>query len=41
MVEFNPVSDDLFSVKEEIRQELKTKFNKNIDICRKKYLKPY
>ncbi len=41
LVEFNPVNDDLFSVKEEIRKELKDKFKKNIDICREKYLKSY
>jgi len=41
LVEFSPVIEDLFSVKEEIRKELKDKFKKNIDICREKYLKSY
>jgi len=41
LVELSPVIEDLFSVKEEIRKELKDKFKKNIDICREKYLKSY
>ena len=41
LVEFQPVSNDLFSVKEEIRKELEDRFHKNIDICREKYLKSY
>lgn len=41
LVEFEPGTTNLYSIKSNLRKELKSRFNRNIDLCREKYLKPY
>jgi len=41
LVEFAPNTEDLTEKKESIRSILKRKFNREVDICREKYIKPY
>lgn len=41
IVEFKKDTADLYSIKQLIKQELEEKFNRSVDICREKYLKPY
>ena len=41
LVEFAPNTEDLTNKKEGIRSILKRKFNREVDICREKYIKPY
>lgn len=40
VVEFEENTPDLFELKEKIKQEFRAKFNRPIDICREKYIKP-
>ena len=41
LVEFEPRTENLTEKKSNLRAILKSKFNKEIDICREKYIKPY
>ena len=41
LVEFEPRTENLTEKKSNLRAILKAKFNKEIDICREKYIKPY
>jgi len=41
LIEFHPDTPELFEKKEKLRELISTRFHKNVDICRKKYLKPY
>lgn len=41
IVEFKPHTADIFNKKRELRNTLRQVFNKDIDICREKYIKPY
>jgi predicted nucleotidyltransferase len=41
LVEFEPGTEDLFNIKLKLKHYLKSTFNRDIDICREKYLKPY
>jgi uncharacterized protein len=41
MVEFRPGTEDLFNMKLELKEYLKSNFNRDVDICREKFLKPY
>ncbi len=41
LVEFEPDTDDIFDKKMKLKDLLKTSFNRDVDICREKYLKPY
>ena len=41
IVEFKPGTDDLFNTKLELKEYLKSNFNRDVDICREKFLKPY
>ena len=40
IVEFEDNTQNLFDIKESIRQEFVKKFNRPVDICREKYIKP-
>jgi predicted nucleotidyltransferase len=41
IVEFAPNTSQLFEKKAQLKSILKKKFNKDVDICREKYIKPY
>ena len=41
LVEFKTNTQHLALKKEEIKSIIKSKFNKDVDICREKYIKPY
>lgn len=41
LVEFEPDTDDLFGKKMRLKDLLKVSFNREVDICREKYIKPY
>ena len=41
LVEFEPNTDDLFGKKMKLKDLLKNSFEREIDICREKYIKPY
>ena len=41
LVEFEPGTEDLFELKSELKQYFKKYFNRNIDVCREKYIKFY
>jgi uncharacterized protein len=40
LVEFSPNVPDLFKVEAELKKFLQNKFNRDIDICAKKWIKP-
>ena len=40
LVEFEPNTPNLFEVEIELKRYLKTQFNKEIDICSRKWIKP-
>ncbi len=40
LVEFENNVHDLYAIKENIRYEIGKKFNRPVDICREKYIKP-
>jgi len=39
-IEFEPNTPDLYSLKLNFKQEIQNKFNRPVDICRIKYIKP-
>jgi uncharacterized protein len=41
IVEFEPNTPDLYDKKETLRAILQNEFDRNVDLCREKYLKPY
>lgn len=41
LVEFLPGTEDLFELKLALKKSLKKHFNRDVDICREKYIKPY
>ncbi len=41
VVEFEENTDDLFSLKQNLKGELYSKFNRSVDICREKYIKSF
>ncbi len=41
LVEFEPGTDDIYHIKLEFKEYLKSNFNRDVDVCREKYLKPY
>jgi predicted nucleotidyltransferase len=41
LVEFEPDTDNIFDKKMRLRDMLKSSFNRDVDICREKYIKPY
>ncbi|MFV0592870.1 MAG: nucleotidyltransferase family protein [Draconibacterium sp.] len=40
VVEFEPNTPDLYSLKLKLKSEIQDRFNKPVDICRLKYIKP-
>lgn len=40
VIEFEPDTDDLYSLKSKLREEIQSHFNRPVDICRLKYIKP-
>lgn len=40
IVEFEDGTDDLYGIKQKLREEIQSKFNLHVDICREKYIKP-
>ena len=40
VVEFEPETQNLYLLKETLRQEIQLRFSKPVDICRLKYIKP-
>jgi len=41
LVEFEPDTDDIFGKKLKLKDLLKVSFDREVDICREKYMKPY
>jgi len=41
LVEFEPGTKDLYDLKIRLKQYIKANLNRDVDICREKYLKPY
>ena len=41
LVEFEKGTECLFEIKYELKKFLQSSFDRNVDICREKYLKPY
>lgn len=41
IVEFEENTESLYEIKQELRSLLREKFNRDVDIAREKYLKPY
>ena len=40
IVEFKNDTQDLFMIKQRLKEEIQSKFNVPVDICREKYIKP-
>jgi hypothetical protein len=40
VVEFEENTPDLYTIKQRLRDEIQSKFNTTVDICREKYIKP-
>ncbi len=40
VIEFEPDTKDLYTLKTKLRKEIQSKFNRPVDICRLKYIKP-
>ena len=40
LVEFEDNTPDLYNLKQKLRNEIQSKFNLPVDICREKYIKP-
>ena len=40
VIEFEPNTPDLYSLKLRLKKEIQTQFNRQVDICRLKYIKP-
>lgn len=41
LIEFEPGLPNIYDLKYELRDYLKSHFKKDIDLCREKYIKPY
>lgn len=41
LVEFEPGTEDIYNIKMKLKDYLKSNFQRDVDICREKYLKPY
>ncbi len=41
LIEFEPGTKDIYTIKLKFKDYLKSNFNRDVDICREKYLKPY
>ena len=40
IIEFEPQTENIFRIKNEVRELFRQKFNLSVDICREKYIKP-
>jgi len=40
VIEFEPETADLYSLKSRLRNEIQSEFDRHVDICRLKYIKP-
>jgi hypothetical protein len=40
IVEFEENTPDLYSIKQRLKDEIQSRFNLPVDICREKYIKP-
>ncbi|PWH81352.1 nucleotidyltransferase family protein [Brumimicrobium oceani] len=40
IVEFEENTPDLYAIKQRLKDEIQTMFNRPVDICREKYIKP-
>lgn len=40
IIEFEPETKDLYTLKSKLRREIQTQFNTKVDVCRLKYIKP-
>jgi len=40
IVEFEPETEDLYTLKTNLRSEIQAQFNTKVDVCRLKYIKP-
>jgi predicted nucleotidyltransferase len=40
IVEFEENTPDLFTIKQKIKNDIQSRFNLSVDICREKYIKP-
>jgi len=40
LIEFEPGTSNIYDIKYDLREYLKSHFNKEIDLCREKYIKP-
>lgn len=40
IIEFEPNTPDLYSLKLKLKDEIQSKFDRHVDICRLKYIKP-
>lgn len=41
IVEFQPNTENLYEKKSKIKELVSRKFNRNVDLCREKYIKPF
>ncbi len=41
IVEFQPNTENIFEKKEKLKASVQTRFNREVDLCREKYIKPY
>lgn len=41
IIEFRPNTDSLHEKKNQIKRFIKEQFNREVDLCREKYIKPY
>ncbi|MCB9273839.1 MAG: nucleotidyltransferase domain-containing protein [Lewinellaceae bacterium] len=41
VVEFEPGTENLYEIKQEIKKIFQDQFHAEVDVCREKYLKPY
>lgn len=41
LVEFEPKTDDIYGKKAKLKELLKASFDREVDICREKYMKPH
>lgn len=41
LVEFAPNTNNLYELKRQLKKEIQSVFNREVDVCRLKYLKPF
>ncbi|MBN1598299.1 MAG: nucleotidyltransferase domain-containing protein [Bacteroidales bacterium] len=40
IIEFKPDTPDLYALKQKLKEEIQSRFNRQVDVCRLKYIKP-